>query len=696
LRHSTSARALGFDNRNATGTPGSWSEEIDWSTLLDVVSIPTGRHAELTAINDAAGGVRIAWACHKAGLWRVHTAHWIEQLLAGTANGLFLRAGAAAWTQIAGLPSNDVRSIAVDSDGTAWIATAAGVVLRRLDGTISALAPALPSPDVRSVNLAPDGTAWFATAAGVTARAPDGTVTNLTTATGLPSNDVRALAIGGDGSLWIATAQSLAVRRPNGAISTFTTTSGIPSFDIRDVAVDSDGTVYIATAAGVASTEGISFTNLTPAGVLPSNDARALALGRNQTVWVATGGGASRRSAGAWTTFNTADGLPSNDTRTVSIGPDGMIWVGTAAGLGRILPDDTVPPSGTLGSGAPSAAARSIHTGWSSPVELAAGGAANREPVFVLDQNNRTWLIWSNLLKPADPAESWGLHYRIYDPATHSWGAETVLTAPPAGGRASDRGPSAERIAGGLRVYFSSDRDGGFRLWSVDVTSGGAVSPLISIKPETSADTSPAPITVRGATWLLYRSDRNVALAQVGSAYPQRSHQLPDNGTLHRYAGSVSVVLGDLERLAHRRFFGDLLCYTPNRPGGGRPFDDELYTRGTLGLYVSRANRGSALTQQEASRLRALLQQFVPVNLRAVVIVVAPADMELLYPPGADIQESYKDEFPFADTLGPITDQFAAAMTGVVVLQSNTAGNVSADPGNLTTLRRRTFFPPLQ
>jgi hypothetical protein len=35
-------------------------------------------------------------------------------------------------------------------------------------------------------------------------------------------------------------------------------------------------------------------------------------------------------------------------------------------------------------------------------------------------------------------------------------------------------------------------------------------------------------------------------------------------------------------------------------------------------------------------------------------------------------------------------------MPGVSILQSNKVDNVSANPANLATLSRRTFFPPLQ
>jgi phage tail-like protein len=700
LSRSTTARALGFDGRTSAGTPGSWSDVIDWSPPLDVVSTASGWHAELAAVNDPAGGARLAWATHRAGLWRIVTAHWNERELVATAGGVSARKGGGPWTAVGGLPSPDVRAIAVDSNGTAWIATAAGVSLFHLDGTIAALAPALPSADVRDVLLPPDGTAWFATAGGIAIRAADGTMTTLTVVSGLPSNDVKALAQGGDGAIWAATASGAARIGPSGSIRVFDTTSGLPSNSVQDITIDRSGTLYVATAAGLAiSTAGGSFVAVTVGAGLAAADVRSVALGPDGTLWAATSAGVDQRSpAGVWTRFDTSLGLPSNDTRSVSLAPDGSVWVGTASGLCTIAADGGVTKLDLVGGGATNPAVRNVQFGWSSTLDLASGGGSNREPSLTLDVNGRTWLIWSKRLVGGDPSDSWGLSYRIYDPAASSWGAETALTSPPVGGRAADRTPSALGQDAGLRVFFASDRDGGLGIWSVDVSLTGTIAAPVALPAEASSDLAPLPVTVAGGLWVLYRGDANVALAQA-SPLPStgQSLRVPDNGTLRRFAGSVAADLNDLNRLRTRRLFGEMQSYTPNRPEGGTALlDSELYTRGTVGLYVSRANQGADLTQLEADRLRELIQRFVPINLRVVVIVVEQAEEELLYPPGAGIQDSYSDVYPFVSALGAISDSAAAALPGASLLRSNNVSNVSANPASLSTLSRRTYFPPLQ
>jgi len=694
LAKSTTARILGLENPN-TAVPGSWSEEMDWSDPMDPVSIAPGRHAELAA-QVHPGGIRIIWACHRRGLWRITHTRQADQMFAGTANGLFMRAGAGAWTAVAGLPSTDVRDIATDADGTAWIATAAGVAVRRPDGSVSTLAPPLASPDVRAVEPAPDGSVWFGTAAGVFVRTPTGGTSAITTANGLPSNDVRALALAADGPVWIATSAGIALKPVAGSVIALPTTSGLPSGDVRDVEIEGSGRIYAATANGLAVSAAGSMTFTIVAG-LPSADVRAIAAGRHDTLWVATARGVARRSGGVWTSFGTGQGLATDDARTVSLASDGTAWAGTAAGVSTIAPDGTIANMDIVGGGGPTPAARSIHTGWSSPVDLTAAGDANREPCLAVDQNNRTWAIWSNLLPSSAPNETWVLKYRIFDPATGVWAPETQLTTPPVGSRSSDRSPSAVAITDGMRIYFSSDRNGGFGLWSVDVTLAGVATVPVSLTNDPSSDTAPVPVTVGGARWVLFRSDRNVPLAQIGPMRPSRSARVPDTGTLRRYAGSVTTAPPDLVRNETHKTFGDLLAYTPNRPDAAVALsEDELYTRGTVGLYVVRTRRGSALTLQEASRLRSLLSEFLPLNLRAVVIIVPPATEELVYRLGADIGESYMDDYPFVESLGPVTDQTQAAMPDVTIMKSNTAADVSADPANPVTLRKRTFFPPIQ
>jgi phage tail-like protein len=360
---------------------------------------------------------------------------------------------------------------------------------------------------------------------------------------------------------------------------------------------------------------------------------------------------------------------------------------------------------------------------WSPLQTLASGTGGNREPFAVMDATNRIWLFWSRRQDVGTKEDIWTLQRRVFDPGPSMWDAEASITTPPVGGRATDREPGAVRLASGdLRVYFRSDRDGGKSLWAVTVTPAtNAISPLAPITAGPEADQWPTPVAVAAnALWLLYRSDRSVPLFELATRPLSASHdrvnlppparqslpgpllssRMADTGTLRRFAGATTVTLKDAARIGRRRLWDDLLAYTPQKPlGEPREFlaKDDLYTRGTVGLYLSQLIPDSALSAQMIERLGRVLERFLPINVRVVVILAPRVDIEFVYRPGADIGESFSDDYPFIEYYSGLGEDAAAPLPkmDIIFLLSNTPGHVSANPADLTTLRRRTYFPPL-
>ena len=167
--------------------------------------------------------------------------------------------------------------------------------------------------------------------------------------------------------------------------------------------------------------------------------------------------------------------------------------------------------------------------------------------------------------------------------------------------------------------------------------------------------------------------------------------------TLARMAGSPAVRPGHAARLSARRRWGDLLAFTPERPLGEgeaplRP--DTLFTRGTLGLHVTRGRGAAALTRANADRLREILAEFVPINMRVVILLDPAITIETIYGPGFDLTDGYMDAAPFVEGLGGPVDSFAASLPDWAFLLSNDVTGLTADPAVLTTLRRRSFFLP--
>jgi len=706
LGASTSARALGFDPSNAAAV-GAWDDTIDWDPELTGPAVPSGRHDDLCVVADPLGGARIFWSHHRVAdslpRWILTTARWDGGTWIASAAGASVRSPGGTWTQLttsAGLGSNDVREIALDADGAVWFATAAGATVRRPGGAFARFATGdgLASNDVRAIAVDPAGSVWFATAAGVSVRSPGGGFATFTTAAGLGSNDTRGLAIDAAGGVWVATAAGASYRSVAGTWSSIPT-SALPSPDVRAVRVDGDGIVWLATAAGALAWDGATARLVaeTPTG----DDTRDVAVAADGTLWLATGSGVKTRSpAGDWRSFGIASGLPSNDVRSISVLPDGAVWAATSAGLGVRAADELWRIVDT-GSGTPGRDVRAIHGPWSAPFELVTAGSGDREPCAVVDGSQRTWVIWSQRPAAAGADDPWLLRFRRFDPA-NGWTADAALTVPPVGARAADREPAAILGADGdLRVFFRSDRSGGPRLWSVSLTSAGVAGAPTALPDEPSADRTPAPLALGpGAPlWLVFRSDRNVALGQVAAGRPT-STRLPDDGAIRRYAGTTTVVTADLVRNRQRRLWGDVLAYTPQKPLGsldplGQALgDDDRYTRGTIGIFASRGRLGNPLTVQEVARLRQLLSSFLPIHVRALLILAPSLDVEAIYPPGADLGEAYRDDYPFADHLTTLSDATHAALPQWSVLTANTTGHVSADPAQPATLRHRSYYRP--
>ncbi|GAA4699514.1 phage tail protein [Phytohabitans rumicis] len=712
LAASTAAWALGFGDRHLNGQ-GGWEPTVDWGPAAET-PLPAGRHADGTALLDPGGAIRLFWSTHVGGAWQLARLRWDDRLLVATSAGVGVRTGDGPWSALTtanGLPSNDVRGVAVDADGSSWFATAAGGAVFRPDGTVAVLTTAttgggLASNDVRAVGVAPDGTAWFAHPAGVSARDATGAWQTVTAGPdGLPSNDTRHVLATLDGTVWVATAAGLTRRVPGGTWQAVAETAGA-----RQVAQGPDGTVWVATGSGLArvGADGTAaMVDLVAAGAGPgTNDTRAVApaLAGTGPVWVATAAGlVELSSAMTARRHGTGDGLPSDDCRAVLAQPDGTVWVGTPAGLAVRGPDPAATwrvvstVDGLVGN-----AVRALHGPWSAPLRFAATGSGARDPHAVRD-GNRLWLTWAERQATADEADPWLIRLRSLTWPAASWSAPVAVTTTAAGGRNTDREPALAPLTGGaVQVFLRSNRGGGPRLWSVLVNASGTPGAPVTVHTGPTADTNPAPVRMPGgAQWLLFRSDRNVALGRLGGGVPgaadaATSRRAPEEAAVRRHAGSISAVLADLDRNRGHRQFGDLLDYTPQRPDGGPLAPDELYTPATIGLYVQRGPAGRPLVRRDADRLRQLLDRFLPVNVRAVIVLRSAALEEAVFPPGHELTDAFRDDYPFVEIYQGPSEQIAVTLRDWLVYLATDGTSVTADPTQLSTLRRRTWWPPFQ
>jgi len=76
-------------------------------------------------------------------------------------------------------------------------------------------------------------------------------------------------------------------------------------------------------------------------------------------------------------------------------------------------------------------------------------------------------------------------------------------------------------------------------------------------------------------------------------------------------------------------------------------------------------------------------------------VILAPRlDIEYVYGRGVEIGETYRDRYPIVELLTGLGEDANAPRPRVdwQFLHANVADQVSADPANLMSLRRRTYF----
>jgi PKD repeat protein len=141
---------------------------------------------------------------------------------------------------------------------------------------------------------------------------------------------VQRLAVDGN-DLWVGTYGGGLQRwdREIGHQESFSSGAGLPGSDVSGIARDGSGNLWVTLLDGsvVRSSDGASFSNITPPAPADRNTWTVAARGSD--IWVGTLGGGVAKRSGGWTLFSEADGLPFNDIYAVGLESDGTPWVGT-------------------------------------------------------------------------------------------------------------------------------------------------------------------------------------------------------------------------------------------------------------------------------------------------------------------------------------------------------------------------------
>ncbi|MEM8983437.1 MAG: diguanylate cyclase [Pseudomonadota bacterium] len=180
------------------------------------------------------------------------------------------------WGHADGLPAGALWVVHYAANGFLWIGAEGGLV--RFDGVNftqynSTNHPALAVNDIRSIAESADGTLWLATYGGGVVRVSGSTLTRFDARHGLNDNVVYSVLVASDGTVWAGTARGLC-RLHQEEIFRFecwSDTEGLAQGRVGRLAEDDNGVLWVTNmAAGVSSFDGKRFRLYTAADGMAS------------------------------------------------------------------------------------------------------------------------------------------------------------------------------------------------------------------------------------------------------------------------------------------------------------------------------------------------------------------------------------------------------------------------------------------
>ncbi len=186
----------------------------------------------------------------------------------GTGRGVSTFAN-SEWMNITGTDSTNlakhpVKSIGTSSDGYSYLGSTGSGIYQYEDGvdglslvTIYEIPWSnVPSENILSVYVDSDGNQWYGSDAGVKFHqgilAKEGwDVAYYTTENGLPDSTVNAIIQDSRGNMWFGTNNGLALRQGD-QWKIFTTDDGLSGNTIRDIAEDNSHVIWVATDNGIS------------------------------------------------------------------------------------------------------------------------------------------------------------------------------------------------------------------------------------------------------------------------------------------------------------------------------------------------------------------------------------------------------------------------------------------------------------
>jgi ligand-binding sensor domain-containing protein len=257
------------------------------------------------------------------------------------------------WQTDAGLPRNAVQAVVQTRDGYLWVGTPNG--LARFDGvrfTVfnRANVPEMKNSNVLGLREARDGSLWIATGSGGVVRLREGNFVHYGKAEGLAHDyTLGPILESPEGVIWIGTVAGLS-RFQEAKFSNFDRNNGLSDNAVRDLCEDQQGTVWIATGGGVDCQAADGVIRPAPGTKsLKGMDVRTICCDSKGAIWFGAGNELHRVQNGKHTIYPQGTKLPYNKIRRVYPDRQGNLWVGSYGGLSRFREGKFVSQTGSDG-----------------------------------------------------------------------------------------------------------------------------------------------------------------------------------------------------------------------------------------------------------------------------------------------------------------------------------------------------------
>ena len=268
-----------------------------------------------------------------------------SQLWAATAGGGVCRYAGGVWESFPeplGPGSDEVYTLALDSDGLVWAGTvAAGAGF--WDGRRWRKAP-LPLPEnegVVNITVLSGGDLFFGSTAGsyVYSRL-SGDWLRLPVPEELAPYPVISAAESA-GRLWLSPSGQGLYLYDRGVVSRYSTENGLPSDIPYHIAGSKDGRIWVCTWNGIGIFDGQKWTRMGLRDGLPDDIVTFVLFADDSTTYFGTHGGLAVLKNGNWKTYSRDNGLQSNTVNHLALDSSGKLWISTEGGV-TVLDGDSV------------------------------------------------------------------------------------------------------------------------------------------------------------------------------------------------------------------------------------------------------------------------------------------------------------------------------------------------------------------